>query len=298
MTSATWSEESGKWQLQIERDGQVFSEEADVLINGAGFLNQWQWPDIPDLEKFRGDLVHSADWQKVDWNDKRVALIGNGSSAIQILPQVQRTAKSIDTYIRTPTWIIPNFLSDMTPEGKNFTYSEEDKKRFRENPEELKELRQKMEHAFNLYFFCFFKDSAQQQAVRQMFGDLMKQKLGGDTELTQKLLPDFPVGCRRISPGDSYIKALTAENVKVRLDPIVRLTEEGILTQPPADTAPEETKFDLIICATGFNVTFKPAWKMVGLNGTSLQDLWKDLPEAYMGISAPEMPNYFMVGGD
>ena len=293
--AAAWSDDKGKWQLELERNGEVIHDEADVFINGAGFLNNWKWPDIPDLNQYGGEIVHSANWQTVDWKDKRVALIGNGSSAIQILPELQRTAKSIDTYVRTPTWIIPNFLADMTPEGKNFAYSEEDKKRFREHPEELKELRQKMEHVFNQYFFIFFKDSAAQEGVRKMFGDIMREKLGGDTELAQKLMPDFPVGCRRITPGDGYLDALRADNVKARFDPIVRFTKDGILTQPPADTAPEETKFDLIICATGFDVTFKPAWPMSGLGGASLQDIWKEESEAYMGIAAPQMPNYFMV---
>lgn len=297
VTSATWSEEKGKWQLQIERCGETIHDEVDVLINGAGFLNSWQWPDIPDLKQFKGELVHSANWQAVAWKDKKVALIGNGSSAIQILPEIQRTAKSIHTYIRTPTWIIPNMLADMAPEGKNFAYSDEDKKRFREHPEELKKLRQKMEHVFNEYFFLFFKDSPQQAAARGIFADLMKQKLGGDTELAQRLIPDFPVGCRRITPGDGYLDALTADNVTERFDPIVRFTQNGILTQPPADAAPEETEFDLIICATGFDVTFKPLWPMKGLNGVSLQELWKDESEAYMGIAAPQMPNYFMFTG-
>ncbi|KAI5357657.1 Putative flavin monooxygenase, FAD/NAD(P)-binding domain superfamily [Septoria linicola] len=127
VTSATWSEDKGKWQLEIERGGESIRDEFDVLINGSGFLNNWKWPDIPELESFRGEIVHSASWQTVDWKNKRVALIGNGSPAIQILPELQRTAKSIDTYIRTPTWIIPNFLADMTPEGKNFAYSDDEK---------------------------------------------------------------------------------------------------------------------------------------------------------------------------
>lgn len=157
--AAVWAAEEGKWILEVECGGEIIHDEVDVLINGAGFLNNWQWPDIPDLHQFRGEIVHSANWQSVDWQNKRVALIGNGSSAIQILPKLQRTAKSIHTYIRTPTWIIPDFLADMTPEGKNFAYSDEEEKRFREHPEELKELRQKMEHVFNQYFFVFLKDS-------------------------------------------------------------------------------------------------------------------------------------------
>ncbi|KAI5357656.1 Putative FAD/NAD(P)-binding domain superfamily [Septoria linicola] len=154
-----------------------------------------------------------------------------------------------------------------------------------------------MEHVFNQYFFIFFAGSPQQEAVRTMFGDIMRQKLGGDTELAQKLMPDFPVGCRRITPGDGYLDALNAENVTARFDPIVKFTGKGILTQPPPDTGPEETESNLIICATGFDVIFKPAWPMVGLNGTSLRKLWKEESEAYMGIAAPQMPNYFIFTG-
>lgn len=90
---------------------------------------------------------------------------------------------------------------------------------------------------------------------------------------------------------------MNASNVTARFDPIVKFTEKGILTQPPADTGPEETEFDLIICATGFDVTFKPAWSMIGLNGTNLRELWKEESEAYMGIAAPQMPKYFMFTG-
>ncbi|KAM3423103.1 hypothetical protein BST61_g561 [Cercospora zeina] len=297
LIAANWSEEKGKWFLKLEQNGSTIDDEADVLINGAGFLNRWQWPDIPNREVYRGEMVHSAHWETVDWKDKKVALIGNGSSAIQILPHVQQTAKHVTTYIRTPTWIIPNFLADVTPEGKNFRYTEEDKRRFRENPEELKALRQKLENMFNQYFFIFFKGSPAQEAVRSAFKDIMKQKLGGDGELTNKLVPEWPVGCRRITPGDGYLEALTSENVTSKFDPIVKFTEKGILSQPPADTEPEDTEFDLIICATGFNVTFKPAWEMTGVDGTSLQDLWKDESEGYMGIIAPQMPNYFSYTG-
>ncbi|KAF2216564.1 hypothetical protein CERZMDRAFT_109427 [Cercospora zeae-maydis SCOH1-5] len=273
LVAADWSEEKGRWLLKLEQNGSTINDEADVLINGAGFLNRWQWPDIPNREAYRGGMVHSAHWETVDWKDKKVALIGNGSSAIQILPHVQQTAKH------------------------NFQYTEEEKQRFRENPEELKALRQKLEHMFNQYFFIFFKDSPAQEAVRSAFKDIMKQKLGGDGELTDKLVPEWPVGCRRITPGDGYLEALTSKNVTTKFDPIVNFTEKGILSQPPADTEPEETEFDLIICATGFNVTFRPAREMKGLNGTSLQDLWKDESEGYMGIIAPQMPNYFSYSG-
>lgn len=293
--SARWSDEKGKWEVVIEQNGQIIHDEADVLVNGAGFLNRWKWPDIPGLDKFQGEIVHSAKWQDVDWAGKTVGLIGNGSSAVQILPQMQPAAKSIDTYIRTPTWIIPNFLAEFTPEGKNFSYSEEQKQRWRAKPEELKEMRQSLEHALNASFLMFYKDGGHAKWVKETFGKIMRDKLGGDTELARRLVPDWPVGCRRITPGENYLDALQAENVKVRFESIVGIDEKGIVSQPPADVQPETTPFDVIVCATGFDVSYKPPFTLTGRNGVTLQHLWKDDSEAYLGIHAPDMPNYFSV---
>ncbi|KXT02143.1 hypothetical protein AC578_5952 [Pseudocercospora eumusae] len=297
VVSARWSHEKGKWEVDIEQDGRIIHDEADVLVNGTGFLNRWKWPDIPGLDKFQGEMVHSAQWQHIDWAGKAVGLIGNGSSAVQILPQMQPAAKSIDTYIRTPTWIIPNFLAEFTPEGKNFSYSEEQKQRWRAKPEELKEMRQSLEHALNASFLMFYKDSGHAKWVKENFGKIMREKLGGDTELARRLVPEWPVGCRRITPGENYLDALQADNVKVRFEPIVGINEKGIVCQPPADVEPETTPYDIIVCATGFDVSYKPPFTLQGRNGVTLQDLWKDDSEAYLGIHAPDQPNYFSFAG-
>lgn len=102
--SAIWSQPKGKWDVEIQQGDKVITEEADILVNGSGILNRWRWPDIPGLDSYRGTLVHSASWNPdLDWKGKRVGIIGNGSSAIQILPQMQPDAASIVTYIRTAT---------------------------------------------------------------------------------------------------------------------------------------------------------------------------------------------------
>ena len=248
LTSAIWSDDKGKWQLKIDQAGHTLADEADILINGSGFLNKWKWPDIPGIDRYTGKLVHSARWNSdLDWTGKRVCLIGNGSSAIQILPQMQRTAKHIDAFIRTPTWIIPNMLAEFTPEGKNFAYTEEQKQRFRDHPKELRDLRRKMEHVFNEYFKLFIKGSPQQDAVRSIFTDLMKTKLN-DAQLAEKMIPDWPVGCRRITPGDGYLEALTASNVRVRFDKIVEFNEKGLLVEPLADTGGAEAEeYDIVV---------------------------------------------------
>jgi cation diffusion facilitator CzcD-associated flavoprotein CzcO len=316
VTAAAWSEKSGKWKIMVEdlENKTMIEDEADVLVNGSGFLNSWKWPDIPGLKDFKGELVHSANWRDIDLAVKKVGLIGNGSTGVQILPQLQSKAGSVHTYIRSPTWIIPNFLGDHTPEGKNFVYTEEQKQRWREHPEELKELRKTLEHAFNQSFPLFIKDSPYQAGAREGFTHMMKAKLGGDEELAKKLIPDFEVGCRRITPGDGelvgslfitasltvcsgYLEALQAENVNMHFEPIVRFEESGIVSQSSPEAEPQMTELDVIVCATGFDVSYKPAWTMKGLDGKDLSEIWKDDSEAFMGIFAPEMPNYFTATG-
>ena len=197
-------------------DGTTTEDEADILVNGSGFLNKWKWPDIEGLQDFKGELVHSANWRDVDWAGKRVGLIGNGSTGIQILPQLQPKAGSVHTFIRSPTWIIPNFLGDHTPTGENFQYTEEQKQRWRENPEELLELRRTLEHAFNQSHPLFLKDSPFQHGAREGFKAMMTERLGGDEDLVKRLIPDFEVGCRRITPGTGELLGALASNFSCR----------------------------------------------------------------------------------
>ncbi|ODM22507.1 hypothetical protein SI65_00095 [Aspergillus cristatus] len=208
---------------------------ANILINGSGILNCWRWPDISGLHSFKETL--------------RVAIIGNGSSAIQILPQMQRTAKHIVTYIRNPTWISPSLATTNLESngGQNITYTEEEKKRLRENPDELCTLRKTLEHELNSFFE-------------------MKRRLGGDknAHFYEKLIPKWTVGCRRWTPGDGYLEALTEPNVTIKMR---------------------------------FDVSFSPFWELVGKDGIRLADQWKESPEAYFGICAPNMPNYFIFNG-
>lgn len=108
VVGATWDDDKAKWTIEVKdlKTNQVFSDEADFLVVGTGILNKWDWPDIPGLKDFGGKLLHSADWDdSFDPKDKEIALIGGGSSGIQILPTLQPIAKHIDHYNRSKMWI-------------------------------------------------------------------------------------------------------------------------------------------------------------------------------------------------
>ncbi|CAK7206200.1 hypothetical protein SEUCBS139899_008986 [Sporothrix eucalyptigena] len=298
VVSSIWDEAAGQWKLEIEvtsTDGskKTIQDSADVLVNGSGILNKWRWPAIEGLHDFKGTLLHSAKWDtSLDWAGKRVGIIGNGSSAIQILPQMQPTAARVVNYIRSPTWVSSPYSADLTPEGKNFQYTEEEKKKLREDPQAMLALRRKIEDNFNKFFYALLNGTPQQQAVSDLFLADMRKRLNNNPELCAKLIPEWAVGCRRLTPGDGYLEALQAPNAAIEFSPIARVTPKGIET---ADGRVEE--LDIIVCATGFDVSFAPYWDVIGRDGVRLADQWRDDPQAYFGICAPNMPNYFIFNG-
>lgn len=116
----------------------------------------------------------------------------------------------------------------------------------------------------------------------------MKTKLGGNKRLIEHMIPDFGVGCRRPTPGNGYLEALNEPNVRVITDEIESIAEEGIVL-----STGELLDVDVIICATGFDISFAPRFPLIGRGGVSLADHWKDVPEAYLSLAVEHFPNYF-----
>ncbi|KAK5676705.1 hypothetical protein LTS12_029497, partial [Elasticomyces elasticus] len=254
--STVWNDSTSQWQIKIRSpDGTVRDDTADILISGSGVLNRWRWPDIQGLHSFQGTLVHSAAWDpSIDWTGKRVGLIGNGSSGIQIMPQMQQGAKHAVTYIRNPTWIAPSMVSE---DGKPPVYTKEYQQHLRENPKELSDLRRGIESHVSRFFLMLLKGTPEQVAMQEATTAVMKQRLGDNTGLHEKLIPQWQFGCRQLTLGEGYLEALQEPNVTLEISPIQQITDKGIVT-----TASTE-EFDIIICATGFDASFAPFWKLV-----------------------------------
>ncbi|PVH69706.1 FAD/NAD(P)-binding domain-containing protein [Cadophora sp. DSE1049] len=291
VTDTTWNEDSCKWRIKIVQEGRVIEDECDILVSASGLFNKWSWPDIDGLHSFKGKLLHTADWDtSYDWTGKKVAVIGNGSSAIQVVPKVRKTAKELVNYFRNPTWVVPNLLQDVAEHGIT-QYSEERKKEFRENPESYFKFRKNIENNFNKFFLAMINGTPKQKEMEIGARMIMEGRLGNDPELIKRFVPTFNVGCRRLSPGDGYLEALQESNVRSISDPIIKVTENGILT------ADGEENFDLIVAATGFDYSFRPKWNQVGRNGARLREMWKEDATSYFGMCAVDQPNYFIYTG-
>ncbi|KAM0717495.1 hypothetical protein Q7P37_007347 [Cladosporium fusiforme] len=290
---AEFDAERGKWALRVRNTEGVMEDECDVLISATGFLSHWRWPGIPGLHDFTGHLCHSAVWDaQYDFRGKKVAVIGNGSSAIQIVPQLVEEVEHLTNFVRRPTYITPGLGSAIIGGKAQYVYSEEEKRTFREDPEALHQYRKKIQAGSNRSFDMFVKDSQAQKVGRQQTADMMKARLDNDEDLADKLIPEWEVGCRRATPGPGYLESFARDNVSLVTSSIKQVEPTGVRT---ADDILHE--FDAIICATGFNVSHRPPWPLIGLNGLSLSDAWKEEPSSYLSLAAAQFPNFFMFSG-
>ncbi|KAK5079114.1 hypothetical protein LTR64_002465 [Lithohypha guttulata] len=318
--SAVWQEDRGQWEVTVEHNGETFTDFCDILLNGSGLLNKWRWPKIEGLHDFEGPLLHSAAWDaSVDMKGKRVAVLGTGSSAIQITPQVQKVASHLKCFMRSTTWISPPMqrmpvdLGVGKPKGEGFDHIDPETLRdydnddpniaqyfykpheieaLRTNPELLLKYRKTIEFEIGKGFEIFYKDSPASKMVKDYMVMSMKSRLENHPVLCKKLIPSWDVGCRRLTPGDGYLEALIKPNVEHVFDEISQITPKGLRT---ADGNFHEV--DVIVAATGFDMAWTPHFSLIGRGGVNIKDKWSPVPNCYLGIAAPGFPNYIIMNG-
>ncbi|KAK6837420.1 hypothetical protein RU639_001527 [Aspergillus parasiticus] len=314
VVAAKWFEERQVWQLQVTRttgadvvisspgvtEGETsdtFIEECDVFINASGFFNNWKWPrNVPGRDIFHGRLLHTAAWPEdadKDIDGKTVSIIGNGSSGIQVLPSILDRVKKVYVHIRSPTWITSRIGEKFAgPKGINMVFSEEQKARWANYPEEYLQFRKDMEAGVDQRFKMFMDHTPEQKKARESCLENLKEKLATKPELIPLLQPEFAVGCRRPSPGLGYLEALVSPKCEVIWGGVTEFTQNGIRNSNGV-----ETTTDTIICATGFELSYAPRFPIIGRNGVNLQEKWLKAPESYLSVMAADMPNYFTILG-
>ncbi|KAI1390283.1 uncharacterized protein F4822DRAFT_231430 [Hypoxylon trugodes] len=301
---AWWDENRGLWDIKVQNleNGEEFRDQANFIVDASGILNNWKWPDIPNIKGFQGELVHTASWPKnFDYTNKTVAVIGNGSSGIQLLPTIQPAVKKLVHFVRTPTWIIPPRIMSMMVMGgpakeilseieldekENFTPRQIEK--FKNDPAFYRKFVKIMEKDMSGTFPIVLKGGPVQAFAQGKVVEYMTAMLGGDEKLCKALIPNFPLGCRRITPAPGYLEALRAPNTEAITEGIATVVPEGIQL-----LSGEIIKLDAIICATGFDNSFAPRFPIVGRYGNVQDAMKSETPKGYMSCAFAGVPNYF-----
>ncbi|KAK7219476.1 hypothetical protein V2G26_007479 [Clonostachys chloroleuca] len=298
--SALWDERTSKWKITIARklsdsndaDLQSAVHEADVFINAGGILNNWKWPDIKGLNDFQGQLVHTAAWDRsIELKDKSVAIIGSGASSIQVVPSIQPVCAKLDVFVRSPTYILPTVGFGIESSTYNEIYTASQIERFSTDPAYYQAFRKKIEQQMNENFAGSIKLSRNQTEGRSWAEAKMKGAIKSP-ELQEKLVPNWELGCRRITPGLPYLNAVQEQNVDIVRSGITQIAKDGIFTDDG-----QLHKADIIICATGFDTSFN-RYEITGRGGITLSKRWESKgPEAYLGTAVAGLPNYFVLLG-
>ncbi|KRB78009.1 4-hydroxyacetophenone monooxygenase [Nocardioides sp. Root190] len=282
---AQWDEQAQRWNVRTEGPDGVREYAARTVISGSGGLSEPRLPEVEGIDDFRGEIFHSARWNHdVDLTGKRVAVIGTGASAVQLVPELQKVVGHMDVYQRTPNWIIPR-------NERSFTSFE--KAVFKKVPGAQRALRSVVYGALEARVPAFARFPQAMRAV-DLQGRRNIAKGITDPELRKKVTPSYRAGCKRILISNKWYPALDADNVDLVTDPIVRITENAIVT---ADGV--ERPIDVLVVATGFYVTEPPiAQHITGREGRTLADVWDEGGmAAYKGTTIHGFPNLFQIVG-
>ncbi|MBK8255221.1 MAG: NAD(P)/FAD-dependent oxidoreductase [Polyangiaceae bacterium] len=281
-TGAVLHEKSGSWTVNTS-DGKSLT--ARAVVGGLGPLHRFSFPNILGRETFQGKMFHSAGWDSsFDPAGKRIAVIGTGASAIQFVPELQKSAGRIHLFQRTAPWVLPRF-------EKNYT--DFDKALFEKLPFAQRAFREFIFWTLEARGYGFVKNPnflkfMQRFAVRHI------ERSVKDPVLRAKLIPNYRMGCKRILMSNTYYPALSQPNVEVITDGIQKITPTGVVAGDGMERA-----VDAVIFGTGFDVhDYLGHLNVKGLGGADLGELWaREGAQAHMGTEINGFPNFYLLVG-
>lgn len=280
LSEARFDEATGLWHFRTARGDTLVSR---FFVCSTGPLSQPRWPDIPGLDDFQGHRLHSARWD----HDKklaglRVAVIGTGSTAVQLIPPIAREAAQLHVFQRTANWVLPRL-------ERKYRWFDHLLARF---PPYAIAVRAAWVQFLELGRRGF-EEGTFMRWLNLTLAAHQRRKGIADPALRATLTPDYPLGCKRLIYSNDYYPALSQANVALVTAPIERITTNGIVT---ADGT--ERGIDALVCATGFDtVHLLQSLAIHGRGGRTLADAWQDGPEALHGISVAGFPNMFLMLG-
>ncbi len=281
VTEAHWDDAEQAWRLATSTGPVV----ASFLVGAVGPLCEPKLPEIDGIEDFGGEVFHSARWNHdYDLTGKRVAVIGTGASAVQIIPELAGTVGRLDVYQRTAPWVLPR---------TDRPYLDAERTLFRRTPIVQKTSRTAIYAGHELVSFGLTYRPNILKPL-EWLGRANIARAISDPELRAKVTPRWKVGCKRMLLSNTYYPALARENVDVVTDPIAKITPTAVVTK---DGTVRE--IDALVVATGFHVTDSPAFATIhGADGRSLADVWAEGGmTAYKGSAVHGFPNLFLMVG-
>ena len=278
LLDARWDAAAQRWTISTNH-GTVT---AQFLVTAQGALSEPSLPDIPGIESFSGEIFHSARWRPdIDLGGRRVAVIGTGASAIQIVPRIQPHVEKLVLFQRTPPWIMPH---------RDRAIRNWERGIYRTIPAAQRAMRAGIYWGRET-FVAGFAGGSMPLAERIARRHLRSQV--ADPALRAKLSPRYRMGCKRILISNDYYPALTQPNVDVVTAGIGEIRGDAIVT-----TGGVEHHADTIILGTGFKVSDMPiAARLRGRQGRSLAEAWAGSPQAHLGTTVAGFPNFFMLTG-
>lgn len=273
----------GRWHLETSSGTH---DVVDVVIAATGVLHHPNVPKLEGMESFGGRSFHSARWDHdVEIDGRRVGVIGTGSTAVQITGAIVDRVSSFSLFQRTAQWILPL---------QNPSYSAEERARFRQDRALMAQTRREFAQVFTEGFADALvnAESPEMQMLEDMCRDNLEKNVT-DPALREGLRPTYRAACKRLVLSENFYDAIQKPNAHLVTAPIDRVERQGIRT---SDGALHE--LDVIVLATGFKVDrFVRPTKVLGEGGLDLDEVWSDGPIAYLSISVPGFPNFFMLNG-
>ncbi len=282
--AATWDQSRHFWTVRLD-DGT--SDDCDVVVSAVGFLNVPRYPEWPGLERFGGPTFHTARWEhQHDLTAKVVAVVGTGSSATQVVPAIQPIVEHLYVFQREPSWILPKGERDFTDDERAAFANQWRSRRER--------WRQRWLLEKGLWNGHLNRPGTRENTKREeMCRRYISRRFADRPDLQQAVTPTYPYPGKRPVIASTFYPALKKENVTLVPRAVASVTPTGIV-----DTMGVERRVEVIIMATGFQAAnYLARLRVVGRDGRTLQEHWTAEPRAYLGITVPGFPNFYMLYG-
>lgn len=279
--AAHWDSDCQLWRLTTASGER---HHFNVVVSAVGLFTRPLLPDLIEEEPFTGTVMHSSRWDhSIPLEGRRIAVLGTGSTASQLIPELAEVADKVYSVQRSPTWILPKPDRHYTPRERwLFTHVPFAKKLYR--------TRLWLRSESNIAVIEHGSEKTDQ--FRAIALGLL-EKTVDDEDLRRKLTPQHPMGCKRLVFSSDYLAALTRPNVEVVTSPARALRTRSLVTEDGT-----EREVDLVVCATGYAAAdYLAELDVSGEQGLTLREVWRDGAHAYLGMAVPGFPNFFMLYG-